>query len=73
MALWTVAFPRSTPVGGPIVGWIGEHAGPRWGLAIGGLAALTAGALGFRSLGRLRHEPAGAYVFDTDARSMTKR
>jgi MFS family permease len=45
MALWAMAFLGSTPIGGPIIGWIGEHAGPRWGLAIGGLAALTAGAL----------------------------
>jgi MFS family permease len=52
MALWTVAFLGSTPIGGPIVGWIGEHAGPRWGLGLGGLAALIAGTLGFRTLGR---------------------
>ena len=51
MALWAVAFLGSTPIGGPIVGWIGEHAGPRWGLGLGGLAALIAGTLGFRSLG----------------------
>jgi MFS family permease len=54
MALWTVAFLGSTPIGGPIIGWIGEHAGPRWGLAVGGLAALTAGTLGLRTLGRTR-------------------
>ena len=51
MALWTVAFLGSTPIGGPIIGWIGEYAGPRWGLAVGGLAALTAGTLGLRNLG----------------------
>jgi len=51
MALWAVAFLGSTPIGGPIVGWIGEYAGPRWGLGIGGLAALTAGTLGLRKLG----------------------
>jgi MFS family permease len=52
MALWAVAFLGSTPVGGPIIGWVGEHAGPRWGLGIGGLAALTAGTLGLRTLSR---------------------
>jgi len=52
MALWMVAFLGSTPIGGPIIGWIGEHAGPRWGLGIGGLAAIIAGTLGLRSLGR---------------------
>lgn len=46
MALWTVAFLGSTPIGGPIIGWIGEHANARWGLATGGLAAIAAGILG---------------------------
>jgi MFS family permease len=46
MALWTVAFMGSTPIGGPIIGAIGEHAGPRWGLATGGLAAILAAGLG---------------------------
>jgi len=46
MALWTVAFLGSTPIGGPIIGWIGEYAGPRWGLAVGGFAALFAAGFG---------------------------
>ena len=50
MALWAVAFLGSTPIGGPIIGWIGEYAGPRWGLGVGGLAALIAGTLGLRTL-----------------------
>lgn len=48
MALWTVAFMGSTPVGGPIVGWIGEHIGPRWALATGGMACLAAATYGLR-------------------------
>ena len=47
MALWTVAFIGSTPVGGPIVGLVAEHAGPRWALALGAVAALTASMLGY--------------------------
>jgi MFS family permease len=54
MALWTVAFLGSTPIGGPIIGWIGEYLGPRWGLGVGGVAALAAGTLGFRNLRRER-------------------
>jgi hypothetical protein len=50
MALWAVAFLGSTPIGGPIVGWIGQNAGPRWGLTLGGVAALAAGTLGFLTL-----------------------
>jgi MFS family permease len=46
MSLWSVAFLGSTTIGGPVVGWCAEVAGPRWGLALGGLAALAAAALG---------------------------
>ena len=46
MALWTMAFLGSTPIGGPLIGAIGEHVGPRWALALGGLAALAAAAYG---------------------------
>jgi len=46
MSLWTMAFLGSTPIGGPIVGFIGEHAGPRWGLVLGGVAALVAAGIG---------------------------
>ncbi len=46
MSLWTMAFLGSTPIGGPIIGFIGEHAGPRWGLVLGGIAALVAASIG---------------------------
>ena len=58
MALWTVAFMGSTPIGGPIIGWIGEHVGPRWALGTGGIACLTAAASGLRQQRRAL-EPAG--------------
>jgi MFS family permease len=44
MALWAVALIGTTPIGGPVVGYVAEHAGPRWGLAVGGIAALVAAA-----------------------------
>jgi MFS family permease len=53
MALWTMAFLGSTPIGGPIIGWIGEHAGPRWGLATGGMAAVLAAGYGAWALRRV--------------------
>ncbi len=46
MGLWAVAFLGTTPIGGPIIGWIGQHAGPRWGLGMAGFASLFAAALG---------------------------
>jgi MFS family permease len=40
MALQSVAFLGSTPIGGPITGWIGDHISIQWSLAYGGVAAL---------------------------------
>jgi MFS family permease len=54
MSLWTMAFLGTTPIGGPIVGAIGEHAGARWGLLIGAVAALIAAVIGLQAL---RHRP----------------
>ncbi len=42
MALWSIAMVGSTPIGGPIIGWVGEYAGARWSLALGGIATLLA-------------------------------
>jgi MFS family permease len=56
MALWSVAWLGSTPIGGPIVGWIGQSFGARWSLVVGGLAAVLAGLLGYASLAKIdRH------------------
>ena len=55
MALWTVAFIGTTPVGGPIVGFVAEQAGPRWALALGAAAALVAALLGTAAMRRLAH------------------
>jgi MFS family permease len=52
MAFWSMAFLGSTTIGGPIVGWFSQAAGARWGLALGGLAALAAAALGAATLRR---------------------
>jgi MFS family permease len=42
MALYSVVFLGSTPIGAPIAGWLSETAGPRTGLLLGALAALVA-------------------------------
>jgi MFS family permease len=52
MALYTVVFLGSTPIGGPIAGWIGQHVGPRVGLIGGGIIALAAGTLTLAWLSR---------------------
>ena len=43
LALTAVAFLGSTPIGGPITGWIGDNIGPEWSLAYGSI--ITIGAL----------------------------
>jgi MFS family permease len=50
MGLYAVAFLGSVPIGAPIIGWIGGHLGPRYGLGLGGLVSLACGALAYRSL-----------------------
>ena len=52
MALFSMALLGSTPIGGPIAGWIAEHVSPRASLFIGGSAALLAALYGWRMLSR---------------------
>jgi MFS family permease len=42
MALYSVVFLGSTPIGAPLIGWLAGAAGPRAGLVLGGTAALLA-------------------------------
>ena len=46
MSLWAVAFLGSTPIGGPLQGWIVGEAGGRMGLFVGGASCLAAAAIG---------------------------
>jgi MFS family permease len=54
VGLFMIAWIGTTPIGGPLVGWIAETWSPRWAMVLGGVVALVAGALTWR---RLRHEP----------------
>jgi MFS family permease len=45
MGLYSIVFLGSTPIGAPLVGWLAEIAGPRAGMALGGVAALVAAGL----------------------------
>jgi len=71
MALWAVAFLGSTPIGGPVAGYVAQHAGARWGLALGALACAVAAVIGGSVLLRGRRPtttaapPADATVDDT--------
>lgn len=52
MGLWAVAFLGTTPIGGPIAGFVAERAGGRAGLLLGGVACLVAAAAGAWALRR---------------------
>jgi MFS family permease len=53
MALWFVAFQGSTPIGGPIVGWVMAQAGARAGLGLGGATCLLTALVGVLALRRI--------------------
>jgi MFS family permease len=42
MALYSLVFLGSTPIGAPIAGWLSESVGPRAGLLLGAIAAFVA-------------------------------
>src|SRR5207248_11173942 len=42
LALWSLVFLGSTPIGGPLVGWISQAFSPRWALGTGGIATIVA-------------------------------
>jgi MFS family permease len=54
MSLWFVAFQGSTPIGGPIVGWVMAQAGARAGLGLGGITCLLVALLGLLAVRRMR-------------------
>ncbi len=63
MSLWAVAFMGTTPVGGPLIGWIIAASNARVGLGTGGIACLFAAGIGFVAVHKLgllhgaRHGP----------------
>lgn len=60
MSFWAVAFAGTTPIGGPIIGYISDHSNPRIGLAVGGVSSVIAGVIGFY-IYKINIEPKLAY------------
>jgi MFS family permease len=69
MALYIICFMGGTPLGAPLIGWLAEVAGPRWGLLGGGAVCLLATAGISYALGR-RHGLSAAYVSGRIARAL---
>jgi MFS family permease len=51
LAVQAMLFLGSTPIGGPIVGWVSQVFGARYAIALGAAAALAAGAWGMLEAG----------------------
>jgi MFS family permease len=62
MALWALAWQGSTPIGGPLVGWIAQVTDPRWSLIAGGVPTLLCGVLAWPALTRIDRRAADAAV-----------
>ena len=54
MALYMMIFMGGTPVGAPVIGWIGEAFGARWTLVLGGLLTIAGIALASLLFARAR-------------------
>lgn len=49
IALYMLLLMGSTPIGGPLMGWLAQHVGTRWAIGVGGVACLAAAAISYRS------------------------
>ncbi len=54
MSLWFVAFQGSTPIGGPIIGWVMAVLGARAGLGLGAVTCVVVAAAGMLAWRRQR-------------------
>ncbi len=69
MALYSTVFLGSTPIGGPIAGWLSEAASPRAALLLTAVAAVGAGAAAYVYLVRRGRRVAGRHAIAGEARS----
>lgn len=56
LAVQSMVFLGSTPIGGPFIGWLSDRLGARAGIVVGGVACLVAAGYGARALGVPRPE-----------------
>jgi MFS family permease len=58
MAIYIAIFMGGTPVGSPLIGWVGQTFGARWTLLLGGLVSLLVGAVALLLAPRVRRRAA---------------
>lgn len=54
MALWAVAFMGTTPIGGPLIGWITSETNARVGLGVGAASCFVAALIGWMTVRHYR-------------------
>jgi MFS family permease len=64
LAIQAMVFLGSTPIGGPIVGWLSDIWGPRAGLVVGALSCAVAAGYGHRTLGSSHLRPEDPVLTD---------
>lgn len=65
LSLWTTGFLGTTPIGGPIIGFIGEHLSPRVSLGVGALSCFVAATLGLVVIRHHRRPERSATIVPT--------
>ncbi len=60
LALQTVLTTGTTPIGGPLLGWLADAMGGRAPIILGGIACLIAAAFGYYMTRRCAHQPSAA-------------
>jgi MFS family permease len=69
VALLLVTAQGGLPIGAPLVGWVANLAGPRWGLGVGALSALLAAILGGLYLIACRGAPSGGRLAEEEPKA----
>ncbi|WP_040245096.1 MFS transporter [Chromohalobacter japonicus] len=69
MALRMAITMGGTPLGAPIVGWLADHAGPRWAMSVGATAGLVAALIGGVLLFWQHRRRWTAYIRNADGQS----
>ncbi len=55
MAIYLSIVLGCTPIGAPLIGWVADTYGPRWGLIVGALSGFSAAIVGIRYLIKYRN------------------
>jgi MFS family permease len=67
MALYMTIVMGGTPIGSPIIGWVGQHFGPRWTLLGGGMLTILGVVLAVALFARPSRDEAVAEPDDVSA------